>query len=624
MADGYMGRLLFVDLTRRESRAVPLPQWLKDDFVGGKGFGARLLMDLTHPGVDALGPDNPLMFLAGPLTATAGPSMRACVVCKSPLTGAFLDSYFGGRLGPEIRYAGYDGIVITGRSEGPVYLAIRDDRVEFRDAAPMWGTDALTANERIKADLNAPEACVGTIGQAGENGVLFALISCEYNRQAGRGGAGAVMGAKNLKGLAVQGSRLVQVHDLQGFGQAAIAATGEIAASAGCQALTDTGTSYAVPWSSAVGTLPVRNHSRQVYAHADDLGDPGQKKHLFLGKAACLGCPIRCSQMGAVRTGKYKHLITDIVEYESAAMIGSNLDIRDIRAVAHLVKRCDTFGMDSISAGAVIAFAFEAAQNGLIAGPAGIPLTFGSIAGADHLIETMALAQGELGRLLGQGVKRAAAALGAGSDGYALHVKGMEIPGWAVRGLPGMGLAYMTADRGACHQRGFMVAYEVGGEHFDGKPVEAHTVAGKAMILKQAQDYLSGLDCLVKCDFGTFGISAESYARMFNAATGRTVAAGFWRELGERVWNLVRLFNLREGVRAVDDRLPRRLTDEPLSGGPHDGQRIRNADVAYLRQDYYRARGWDDAGHPTPETLERLGLDAAERFDPNAADISSG
>ena len=257
MADGYMGRFLFVDLTLRRSETVPVPPWLKEDFVGGKGFGARMLADLTRPGVNALGPENFLMFLTGPLTATAAPSMRACVVCKSPLTGTFLDSYFGGRFGPEIRYAGYDGIMITGRSDAPVYLSIRDDRIEFRDAAAVWGADALTANERIKADLNAPEACVVTIGQAGEKGVLFALISCEYNRQAGRGGAGAVMGAKNLKGVAIQGSRLVKVHDPAAFGEAVIAATGEINASEGCRALTDAGTSYAVPWSSAVGTLPV-------------------------------------------------------------------------------------------------------------------------------------------------------------------------------------------------------------------------------------------------------------------------------------------------------------------------------------------------------------------------------
>lgn len=617
MTDGYMGRLLFVDLTSRQARQVDLPAWMKEDFVGGKGFGACLLADLTQAGLDPLGPENPLMFLTGPLTATAAPSMRACVVCKSPLTGAFLDSYFGGRFGPEIRYAGYDGIVITGRSDTPIYLSIRDDRVDFREAGDIWGTDALTANERIKADLNAPEACVVTIGQAGENGVLFALISCEYNRQAGRGGAGAVMGAKNLKGVAIQGARLVKVHDPDAFARAVAAATAEIAASEACRALTDTGTSYAVPWSSAVGTLPVRNHREQVYEHADAIGDAGQKKHLFLGRAACFGCPIRCSQMGAVRTGKYKHLITDIVEYESAAMIGSNLDIHDIRAVAHLVKRCDTFGMDSISAGGVIAFAFEAAENGLIDAPAGVSLSFGSIAGAEYLIEAMALGKDDLGRLLGRGVKRAAAALNGDSEGYAIHVKGMEIPGWAARGLPGMGLAYMTADRGACHQRGFMVAYEVGGEPYQGNPVEAHTVVGKAEILKQAQDYLAGLDSLVKCDFGAFGISAQSYADLFNAATGRRVSADFWGDLGERIWNRIRLFNLREGLRAEDDRLPKRLTDEVLADvGPHAGERIQPSDVAYLRQDYYRVRGWDEEGRPTGETLRRLKLDTDKRFSP--------
>ena len=207
--DGYMGRFLVADLTRSEAWSVPLPQWLRDGFVGGKGFGARLLWDLVPAGTDPLGPENVIMFLTGPLTATAAPSMRACVVTKSPLTGIYLDSFFGGRFGPEIKYAGYDGLIVTGRAARPTILTIRDDEVVFHPAGSIWGTDALTANARVKQELDASESRVVTIGQAGENQVRFALISCEYNRQAGRGGAGAVMGSKNLKAIAVTGSPIV-------------------------------------------------------------------------------------------------------------------------------------------------------------------------------------------------------------------------------------------------------------------------------------------------------------------------------------------------------------------------------------------------------------------------------
>ncbi len=608
MATSYMGKLLWVDLSGRNFRVTETPERLQSDFVGGKGFGAKLLHDLTAAGLDPFSPQCPLMFLTGPLTATAAPAMRACVVTKSPLTGTFLDSYFGGRFGPEIKYAGYDGIIITGRAEKPVYLWISDEAVQFRSAEGIWGEDALAANERIKKDLDEPEAMVVTIGQGGENRVPFALISCEYNRQAGRGGAGAVMGAKNLKGIAVKGSGLVKVHDLSAFQKACCQAHAAIAESEVCKTLTYGGTSTSVAWASEAGVLPHRNYAEQVDARAGRLGDEGQYKHLFLGKAACFGCPIRCSQMGAVRTGKYAHFITDIVEYESAALMGSNLDIHDIRAVAHLVKLCDRYGIDSMSAGGVIGFAFEAARNGAIQEPDGIKLDFGSVEGAQYLISAMALQEDELGRLLSQGVKRASEILGGNTDAYAQHVKGLESPAWGPRGTPGMGLAYMTADRGGCHQRGFMIGYEVGGETYNGRPVQAHTLSGKAEILKDRQDYLSGTDALVKCDFAAFGISPQVYADLFTAATGRPVGPGFFNELGERIWNQTRLFNLREGFSQKDDRLPRRFVEEALSSGPHKGQRISEEDMDFMRNDYYRVRGWDEQGRPTGQTLDRLGL----------------
>ncbi|MBC7356273.1 MAG: aldehyde ferredoxin oxidoreductase family protein [Desulfomicrobiaceae bacterium] len=614
MASSLMGRLLWIDLTAQASQAIPVPSWLEEYFVGGKGFSAKLLADLTPAHVDPLAPECPLMFLTGPLTATAAPSMRACVATKSPLTSTFLDSYFGGRFGPEIKYAGYDGIIITGRADTPVYLWIHDDNVAICPANAAWGQDALTANATIKDELRAPQAAVATIGQAGENQIPFALISCEYNRQAGRGGAGAVMGSKNLKGIAIQGSQLVRVCNRDAFRLACQEAHAAIASNAECRVLTESGTSASVEWASEMGVLPVRNHKGQVDPLAKKLGDQAQHKHLFLGKAACLGCPIRCSQMGAIRTGKYAHQITDIVEYESAALMGSNLGIHDVRAVAHLVKLCDTYGIDSMSAAGVIGFAFEAAQEGVLRAPAEIQLSFGSIAGAEYLLRTIAYQDSELGRLLGQGVKRASEALGHGTEQYAMHVKGLESPAWGPRGTPGMGLAYMTADRGGCHQRGFMIAYEIGGRQYQGRTVDPYSLEGKAEILKGEQDYLAGTDALVKCDFGAFAIPAEVYARLLQAATGRKTAPEFFHILGERIWNQTRLFNIREGLRAEDDRLPRRVVEEPLPDGPHAGQRISEADMAFLKADYYRVRGWDEQGRPTPQTQARLGIDRLPTF----------
>lgn len=613
MADSYMGKFLLVDLTNEASRPVPTPQWLKDQFVGGKGFGAKLLYDLVPKGVDALSPENPLMFFPGPLTATAAPSMRACAVTKSPLTGTYLDSFFGGRLGPEIKYAGYDGIIIFGKAPKPVYLWINDDQVEIRPAGDIWGTSALEANALIKDEIKEPEAMLATIGQAGENQVLFALICCEYNRQAGRGGAGAVMGSKNLKAVAIKGSRLVKVHDPEAFDKACQGACEEISLSAECAVYSDGGTSSAVPWSNEIGTLPYKNYYTQSDPQADKIGDEGQKKHLFLGKAACFACPIRCSQMGAVRTGKYSHFITDIVEYESAALLGSNLDIHDPRAVAHLTKLCDEYGLDSMSAGGVIGFAFEAAEKGVIEAPEGITLAFGNVQGAEYLIRSMAFQEEDLGRLLSQGVKRASAVLGKQTVDYAMHVKGLECPAWGPRGTPGMGLAYMTADRGGCHQRGFMIGYDVGDE-YNGVPVEMYQTKGRAGILIELQNYLAGTDALVKCDFSQCGVSPESFAAMLSAATGRQVDEDFFDLLGERIWNQTRLFNVREGFLAKDDTLPKRFVKQVLPDGPHKGHCVSEADMETMRRDYYKTRGWDEEGRPEEKTLQKLGLDKAPVF----------
>jgi aldehyde:ferredoxin oxidoreductase len=614
MNDGYMGRLLYVDLNDGTSRKLHLPKWLKETYVGGKGFGAKLLNDLTPAGVDPFGPDSLLMFLTGPLCSTPAPAMRTCVVCKSPATHLFLDSYVGGRFGAEIKFAGYDGIIVRGISPEPVYLWVLDDKVEIRPAGAIWGQDALTANESIKQALACPEATVATIGQAGENKVLFSLISCEYNRQVGRGGAGAVMGSKNLKGLAIKGSHLVKVNQPDLFKDAVRKANADISAAEACQALTAAGTSYSVPWASTIGLLPYRNHASQHDPNVGKIDDLAQKRHLFLGKAACFGCPIRCSQMGAVRTGKYAPFVTDIIEYETVAMLGSNLVISNIRDIAYLTKLCDTLGMDAISAGGVIAFAFEAAEKGVIQSPTDIPLEFGSTRAAEYLLKTIALQQDALGKLLGQGTKRAAEQLGHNASDYALHVKGLEIPGWGVRGSPGMGLVYATSDRGACHQRGFSVGYEHGGIPYKGEVVDPFGLEKKAEMVAGDQDYLAGLDTLIRCDFGSFGITEQSYLDLLRGTTGQTKTKGYFSDLGGRIWNRVRLYNLREGLDPSSDSLPRKLTQKALADGPLKGQRLSTEDLAFMLQDYYRIRGWDTEGHPTPGSLDRCGIKGEPLF----------
>ena len=605
MNNAYAGRFLFIDLTRREVRTQPVPDTIRDLYIGGKGFGAKLLAESVPPGTDPLSPDNVLMFMTGPLTGTAAPAMRGCVVFKSPLTHLFSDSYFGGSFSHEIKYAGYDGIIISGRAGTPVFLWIDDDHVEIRDAAHLWGTDILETGERIKAELRDDTAKTAVIGPAGEHQVPFALIGCEFNRQAGRAGGGAVMGSKNLKAVAVRGTRLVHVHDPKAFARACETALAELAASPDIQTLTQGGTAASVEFASETGLLPGLNYQYGTFKNAAALGDQGQGRHLWLGTNACLGCPIGCARIGAVRTGKYKGLISDIVEYESAALMGSNLGISDVRAVAHLVKLCDRVGLDTMSCGGIIGFAMEACRKGLIPSPAGVDLDFGNVAAVQYLIHAMAHRTEGLGELLAKGVKAASREIGGRAEDIAQHTKGLETPAWGPRGVSGMGLAYMTADRGGCHQRGFTVPHELAGE-WNGRKIDPLSPEGKAGLVIALQNYSAGTDTLVKCDFGTFGIRAATYADLLSAATGRQVLPDMLDQVGERIWNLTRRFNLSHSMDPSEDTLPRRFVEEPLPDGPARGHRISESDMAVMRSAYYAARGWDATGIPKPATLKRL------------------
>ena len=604
----YMGRMLHIDLSAGKCFEISVPSWLSQAYIGGKGIGAKLLLDLVPEKAEPLGPDNVLMFLTGPLTSTSAPAMRACVVTKSPLTNTFLDSYFGGYFGPEIKYAGYDGLIFTGRSPEPVYLHLDHSGPRLRSAINLWGQGTIECSHSIKEQLKDPEVKTATIGPAGENMVPYALICCETNRQAGRGGAGAVMGAKNLKALAINGNSLVRLFDQKSFQKAAGKACREISGSLNCRGLMTAGTAGSVEFANEVGLIPVRNFSDGTSSLAAKLGDKGQSRQLWLSRSACFGCPIACSQMGAVRTGKFASFVTDIVEYETAAMLGTNLEIGDSRAVAYLNKLCDELGLDTISAGACLSFAFEAVDKGLISHLPDQRLEFGNIQAAAEMIRLIAFKQGELGGLLGLGVKKAAEQLGSEAEALALHVKGMEMPAWGPRGTPGMGLAYMTADRGACHQRGFPVGYEVAGMEWKGKPVKALDLEGKAELVFSLQNYLAGTDCLVKCDFGAMGVTPDTYALLLNAAVGTAVDGSFFDHLGERIWNTTRLFNIREGMDTAREKLPRRFIEEPLPSGPYKGHRITGEDMRYLIRDYYRIRGWNEQGVPTVQTLEKTGV----------------
>jgi len=613
MNSSRMARMLLVDLGSREHKTFELDTAITEALVGGKGVGAKILYDILPAGADPLGAGNVLIFMTGPLTGTAAPAMRGCVITRSPLTGTFVDSYFGGHFAPEIKYAGYDGIVITGEAPTPLYLFIDDDRVEFRDASMLMGFDTGKTNRAIKSELRDPTVKVACIGPAAENKVRFGLISCEYNRQAGRGGTGAVMGSKNLKAVAIRGTHPVMIKEPDAFKNAVEKARSELCPE-NIGDFTTGGTACAVPFSSESSLLPVRNFQEGIFDKADRLDDAAQKKRLWLRDLACQGCPIRCSKMGKLRHGKYKGTISDAVEYELLAMLGSNLGISDLGAVVHLAERCDALGLDGMSAGGAIGFAMEAFEKGLIktSDSDGVELVFGSVEAAHYLVDSIAWRKNDLGDVLAEGVSRASEKIGGRE--FAVHIKGLECPAWGPRSVPGMALALATADRGGCHQRAFPILYEVGGE-WKGKPVDRTGLADKAEIVVHMQNRLAALDTLIKCDFAQYGIGEDTYRELLRSAAGDELSEEGLLELGERVWNQVKLFNQREGFDREDDDLPERFKKEPLPSGPFEGVVVKQADLQTLLDEYYGLRGWDKNGVPTDETIRRLGLDSLPRSD---------
>ena len=605
----YMGKLLYVDLTSETIKDIPLDPQLVESYVGGKGFGAKILYDLLPANCDPLSPRNILIFMPGPLTGTLAPAMRGCVVTKSPLTGTFADSYFGGHFAQEIRFCGYDGIIVTGAAPEPSYLWVDDGKVEIRSAAGIWGLDTFSTVEKIRAELGDESVKTACIGPAGEKMVSFALINCEYNRHAGRAGTGAVMGSKNLKALVLRGSKAVTPADPDAFEKAVDQAYLEVAEDETAAGFNTFGTPASIDFANDEQLLPTNNYFDGSFEGAAGLNAEAQSEQFWLRNVACAGCPIACGKVGMIKKGRRKGLITDVVEYETAAMIGSNLGISDVREVAYLVKKCDALGLDGMSAGGVAGFAIEAYREGIITkdDTGGQELNFGDSASVEYLLDKIAAREG-LGNLLARGVKYASEEMGKGSDAYAVHVKGLESPAWGPRSVPGMALALATADRGGCHQRAFPILYEVGGE-WNGEAVDRDALKGKGEIVAHLQNYLAALDTLVKCDFAAYSIKDSTYCQMLEAATGNQWNVDKLMQLGERIWNQVKLFNLREGFSRSDDTLPKRFTEEPLPAGPQEGKKITLQDLDQLLDEYYQVRGWDSSGEPSPEKLKELGLD---------------
>jgi len=599
---GYTGKILDVDLTPAVVSEAELDRSLAEGYMGGKGFGAKILYDQLPPRCEPLSADNILVFATGPLTGTLAPSSGRFEVCtKSPATGLWLDSNCGGYFGPELKFAGYDMVIIRGQAATPMLLVIDDNQFELKPAADLWGVDAITTHRRIKETFGK-EYKVACIGPAGENGVLFAGILSEY-RALGRGGAGAVMGSKNLKAIAVRGSGSIPVADPDVFMKTCRESFNELANSpdtgGGRQKY---GTNVILSLMDEVGLHPVRNFQKGQFEGAAEVNEDAIEAHYVRNKA-CFGCPIYCSKIAEVKEGKYKGSFTEGPEYENVWSFGANCENVDVGAIIQAEYLCDYYGLDGITAGNVIGFLMECVEKGkLTESDIGFPLAFGNDESIINAIHLIGKAEGP-GKLWGQGVKKLADQIDGAQD-WAMHVKGLELPAYDPRGSVGMALAYATSDRGGCHLRSWPVGDELLATQ--GR-MDLVSTEFKAELVKTQQDLFGMVNCSGMCLFATFAVNLKQITPFLRSVTGLAVYSSSEEvmKIGERVNNLVRLFNIREGLTRDLDTLPKRFFNEPLGEGPNRG---RIVELDQLMDEYYSVRGWDRDGVPGAQKLAELGL----------------
>ncbi len=603
---GIWGKLLDIDLTSGKKKDFPIPDGLMEKYLGGRGLGARLLFDLLPPGTDPLSAENILLFLTGPLTgSTVTGSSKFVVVTKSPLTGGWCDSYSSGRVAVEIKKAGYDGMVIRGRSNHPCYLKIDEKGVEIRDAGVLWGKDSFETEGILKEMEKNPSAGVSSIGPAGEKLGKFACINSDLYRQAGRGGVGAVMGSKRLKAIVIKGTQAPALHDRKKMVELNRQTYDRSRKSQVAEARMKYGTPLTLNITHAGGILPTKNFQFGTWEKALEKIDSVGVHRSLKSHKACISCFVPCSLVTEVGEGRYKGISVEGPEYETLGMFGSNLLIDSLPFIIQANILCDRLGLDTISAGNVIGFAMECFDRELISAKdaGGFEVRFGDEESALAAIGMMARREG-FGDILAEGAKAAAERIGKGSSRFAMHVKGLEFPAYEPRGAFGSGLSYAVSPRGACHRRAWPPAKEILG----GYP--PFTIEGKAEMIKDLYDQNCVLHSLLVCDMPAkfVPLSFDDYSNYLQAVTGETITPADFLTIADRVETLIRRFNLREGFTREDDALPYRTLFEPLPDGPAQGKSIGQENLNRMLDDYYACRGWDSRGVPTAATLRKYDL----------------
>lgn len=610
---GYKNRILRVNLTDRTFSEEPLDRDLIHDYIGGRGFGIKFLYDDLKPGIEPLGEDNEIIFVAGPLAGTNAQSFaRWKIFFKSPLTGTYFKSSGGGHFAAELKFAGFDAVIVKGISEKPVYLWIHDGQCEFRDASYLWGLDCDDTHTLIREELGDPLVRIACIGPAGERGVKYAGVFSD-RRAAGRGGGGAVMGAKNLKAVAVRGHEKVDIADPEAFREAVKAQIAAYKAHPMFESFSQTGTQIA-EFTNVLGMYPTRNFREGVLPNWEKI-EGAEYTKLRVRKTACYSCMIHCGNITKVGTGKYKGAWSEGPEYETTWAFSGPVGVPSIGLTVAADKLCDDLGLDTISTGNAIGFAYELYERGILTkeDTGGLELTYGREEPVLELIRQIAYREG-LGDLLAEGTREAARRIGKGAEQYAIHVKGLELPAYDPRGAKAHGLNLLTASLGADHNCGY-APQELFGVPIP-REVDRFAIEGKGELTKFNQDITAFMETGILCGFpvSMSMIDAGLYGRLISAATGLKDFAdpNYMWLVGERIFNLERMFNVREGFGKKDDAFPARLTNEPLSNGPSAGQVF---EAEPLLADYYKARGWDpETGIPTAAKLRELGLDFTTQY----------
>jgi aldehyde:ferredoxin oxidoreductase len=603
---GICGKLLEIDLTSGKTRILPVKEEMSEKYLGGRGLGVRLLYDMLPPKTDPLSPDNLLFFLTGPLTGTfVIGSSKFVVITKSPLTHGWCDSYSSGRISVELKKAGYDGLVIRGKSNHPCYLRIDNKGVEIREANLIWGRDSFETERMLKEMEGDSSVGVSSIGQAGEKLVRFACINSDFYRQAGRGGVGAVMGSKNLKAIVVKGKKEVDLHDRKRLIELNRENYQRAKKSVVVQARMKYGTPLTLNITHTGGILPTKNFQFGTWEKALEKIDSVGVHKSTISHKACLSCFTHCSMITRVSEGKYKGSELEGPEYETLGMFGSNQLIDDLPAIIQANILCDKLGMDTIDAGNVIGFIMECFERELISPSQteGLEIRFGDPEASLAAIEMIAYRKG-FGDILSEGVRAAANYIGNDSDRFAMHVKGMGFPAYEPRGAFGSGLSYAVSPRGACHRRAWPPAKEILG----GYP--PYTVERKAEMIKELYDENCVLHSLLVCDMPAkfIPLSQDDYSKYFEAVTGEPVSKEDFQIIADRIETLIKMFNVREGLTRKDDTLPYRTFHEPLPDGPAKGQFIGEENLNRMLDEYYELRGWDRLGIPKEETLKKYQL----------------